>query len=378
MWTGGDGMQTRPQHAVSKADWVGRAFRLSAARAALVVTLGLLVSWGATYLFGGAGHVPPHWFYVPILIAAARFGMPGTLVTAVTAGVLAGPLVPLDVETWTAQPLSDWTGRTGFFVGNGLIMSVVIGQLRSMLSRELDIAKAEQELARHKEAVIQTVSHEFRTPLTVIRGSVEIFAESAVSEEVRPLLENLERATRRLDDLVRVVLAASETLIQPEQTREEPVGLQELCGKVAALAEPGAETRTRFSVAADAQVVVADPDLLALLLRVVIDNAMKFSPPGSPVDIEAQGIAHAVEIRVGDRGPGMTEEQWRRAFEPFTQQDESMTRTKQGIGLGLFAARKTIELMGGNLELRARALGGTEVILTIPQRSVGGAGGAAA
>ncbi|MEX0873592.1 MAG: HAMP domain-containing sensor histidine kinase [Actinomycetota bacterium] len=343
-----------------------------------MVTLGLLVSWGATYLFGGAGHVPPHWFYVPILIAAARFGMPGTLVTAVTAGVLAGPLVPLDVETWTAQPLSDWTGRTGFFVGNGLIMSVVIGQLRSMLSRELDIAKAEQELARHKEAVIQTVSHEFRTPLTVIRGSVEIFAESAVSEEVRPLLENLERATRRLDDLVRVVLAASETLIQPEQTREEPVGLQELCGKVAALAEPGAETRTRFSVAADAQVVVADPDLLALLLRVVIDNAMKFSPPGSPVDIEAQGIAHAVEIRVGDRGPGMTEEQWRRAFEPFTQQDESMTRTKQGIGLGLFAARKTIELMGGNLELRARALGGTEVILTIPQRSVGGAGGAAA
>jgi signal transduction histidine kinase len=239
-------MPGRASNDPEKTDWVGRAFQVSSAQGVALVVLGLAFSWGATYLLGGAGRVPPHWFYIPILIAAARFGVAGTLVTAIAAGLLAGPLVPLDVGHGTVQPLSDWMGRTGFFIGNGLIMALVIGRLKTALGRELDVAAAERELARHKEAVIHTVSHEFRTPLTVILGTAGLFAEpGVVSEEAESLVDGLERAARRLENLVNVVLAAAGTLIDPGAGHEERVVLRDLCENVAGAAGTPQRARIR-------------------------------------------------------------------------------------------------------------------------------------
>jgi signal transduction histidine kinase len=349
-------------------DWFGRAFRVSPTQGAALVGIGLFLSWTATYLLGGAGRVPPHWFYIPILIAAARFGLVGTVVTAIAAGVLAGPLVPLDVANGTVQPLSDWTGRSGFFIGNGLIMGLVIGRLKMSLGRELELARAERELARHKEAVIQIVSHEFRTPLTAILGTVEFFAEpGVVADDAQPLLAGLDRSARRLEDLINVLLAAAGTLIDPGRRREESVVLRDLCERAAVAAETPEATRIRFEATPDAEIVVCDPELLLLSLRAVIDNALKFSPPSSPVDISAHRLAHAVEVRVRDSGPGMSETDRDYAFEPFTQKDESTVRRNQGMGLGLFAARKTVEFLGGTLELRPAKECGIEAVITIPQ-----------
>jgi signal transduction histidine kinase len=334
-----------------------------------LVVFGLAVSWSATYLLGGAGRVPPHWFYIPILIAAARFGVAGTVVTAVVAGLLAGPLVPLDVAAGTYQPFSDWVGRTGFFIGIGLIMAMIIGRLKTALGRELDLAEAERELARHKEAVIQTVSHEFRTPLGAIVGTTELLREPGlIAEDARPLVDGLESAVRRLDNLIKVVLAASERLIDPESRRDESIALRDLCEKSAAAAETPAETRIRFEATPDAEVLVSDSTLLGFLMQAVIDNALKFSPRSSPVHISAQRRDGAVEVRVRDDGPGMSETDLGYVFEPFTQKDQSMSRQQQGAGLGLFAARKTVELIGGTLELRPAGERGTEAIITIPEQ----------
>jgi signal transduction histidine kinase len=361
-------MRRRPSNNVDETDWVGRAFRVSITQGAALVVLGLGLSWMATYLLGGSGRVPPHWFYIPILIAAARFGVAGTVVTAVAAGALAGPLVPADVAHGTVQPLSDWLGRTGFFMGNGLIMALVIGRLKRALGRELDLAKAEQELARHKEAVIQTVSHEFRTPLTAILGTAGFFAEpGVVSEDGRPLVEGLERSARRLENLINVVLAAAGTLIDPASRHEERVVLRDLCQSVAATAETPQGARIRFEATRDAEVVICDPELLAVPLRAVIDNALRFSPTSSEVVVSARRLADAVEVSVRDSGPGMSETDRRYALEPFTQKNESVSRQEQGLGLGLFAARKTVELLGGTFELRPATDRGLEAVITIPQ-----------
>src|SRR6266511_3694431 len=85
--------------------WTARAIgaqgAFSRGRGLAVVALLLGVSWVTSYALGGAERVPPHWFYVPILIAAARFGLAGTAATAVAAGLLASPLLPLNVPTGT-------------------------------------------------------------------------------------------------------------------------------------------------------------------------------------------------------------------------------------------------------------------------------------
>lgn len=351
----------------NRSDWVHRAFGVSLAQGTALVGIGLAFSWLATYSLGGAGRVPPHWFYVPILLAAARFGVPGAALTALTAGVLAGPLMPLDVASGSAQPFSDWVGRMGFFLANGLIMALVIGRLKAALERELDLTREELELARHKETVVQSVSHEFLTPLTVIRGAAEMFAEPGmVSEKAHPLVAGLNRSAQRLENLINVVLAASEALIEPGHRRDARVVLRDLCKNVAAAADTPEGERIHFEAAPDAEVVFCDPALLGLPLQAVIDNALKFSPASTQVVISARRLSDTVEICVRDAGPGMTESDRAAAFAPFTRKDER----KQGMGLGLFAARKTVELLGGTIELRQAdgSEGGTDALITIPQR----------
>jgi PAS domain S-box-containing protein len=131
--------------------WAIRAIRAQGASSLggglLTVAVLLALSWLVSYLLGGAGHVPPHWFYIPILLAAARFGLPGAAAAGLAAGLLAGPLLPADVATHTAQPLADWLGRLGFFVGIGLVMGAVTVGLTSALEREIDLARDAADLA---------------------------------------------------------------------------------------------------------------------------------------------------------------------------------------------------------------------------------------
>jgi hypothetical protein len=95
---------------------LGAVARLSGVSASAVVVAGLVLSWLVAYLVGGAGVAAPHWFYLPVLYAAARFGCRGAGVSAVAAGLLAGPLLPLHVSAGVAQQPVDWLTRASFFV----------------------------------------------------------------------------------------------------------------------------------------------------------------------------------------------------------------------------------------------------------------------
>jgi PAS domain S-box-containing protein len=123
----------------------------------------LALCWLVSYVLGGAGRVPPHWFYVPILVAAARFGLPGAAATAVVAGLVAGPLLPLDVPTGTPQQLLDWMARLGFFLAIGLVMGAIIVRLKSSLEREIAFALEGRDLAvqqgeRRTRSIIETAN----------------------------------------------------------------------------------------------------------------------------------------------------------------------------------------------------------------------------
>ncbi len=120
--------------------------RVSAPAAWCVVSTGLALSWLVAYLVGGAGVAAPHWFYLPVLYAAARFGCWGAGVTAVGAALLAGPLMPLDVAAGIAQEPQDWITRGAFFVIIGQAMALVIGQSRSAITTEFERLHMEKDL----------------------------------------------------------------------------------------------------------------------------------------------------------------------------------------------------------------------------------------
>lgn len=115
-------------------------------RACLVLAAMLAASWLATYSLGGVDRVVPHWYYVPILFAAARFGPVAAIVVALVSGVLAGPLTLLDVAAGTTQPPARWITRMGFFVVIGVMMAWLVRPSLPSVTAELQRFREERRL----------------------------------------------------------------------------------------------------------------------------------------------------------------------------------------------------------------------------------------
>jgi EAL domain-containing protein (putative c-di-GMP-specific phosphodiesterase class I) len=114
----------------------------------VLIVAQLVAAFALTYALGGANRVPPHWFYLPILFAGVRFGLPGALPTALAAAVLAGPLTPGDVATGTPQALSDWGFRGAFFVLIGATLPVLMRRGTNTIQQDRTDVRIEVEVRR--------------------------------------------------------------------------------------------------------------------------------------------------------------------------------------------------------------------------------------
>ena len=261
-------------------------------------------------------------------------------------------------------------GLAVLYVALFRIVATASRRLRRQADRELRLANEERDLARRKAAVIATVSHEFRTPLTIIEGvSSTLERHDLVAGPGRSLLDSLRSASHRLRDLVEALLTAAEGMEREGDVQRRPVELSEVIRAVVdGLSSFDAQSRVRVVTIPGGDTVLSDPAMLEPLLRHIIENALKFSPPGSAVDISITRTSGEVDVTVRDRGPGIDPEFMERAFDPFTQEDQSSTRAQPGLGIGLFAARKIAELIGGRVELQRHPEGGMEAILHLPDR----------
>jgi two-component system phosphate regulon sensor histidine kinase PhoR len=243
----------------------------------------------------------------------------------------------------------------------------VLRELADLLDRAEEVAAELEALGQMKQEMLQTLSHELLTPVTVIRGVVDVMVRGRgelPADRTAELLVSMQRAAARMEQLVRDVSTAA-LLAGHGSTETQVVRVGRIL--TTALTELPQTERVRLPPDDEQDLELrAEPDLATRALVAVIDNALSLSPQHEPVEIRATGRAQRVEIRVSDRGPGIALELLDRIFNAFTQVDSSTTRSHPGLGIGLYLARRIMEAHAGTIDVSPRPGGGSAFVLSFP------------
>jgi signal transduction histidine kinase len=241
------------------------------------------------------------------------------------------------------------------------------------LSQAFNEMTARLHAARQMQVdFVANVSHELRTPLTAVKGLVETLRDGAVDDpQVRDrFLETVEDETDRLIRLVNDLLILSRVDSEALDLKRELVDLTHLAQATAAKLEPQADTRQvalRVEANTRAPFAWADPDRIEQVLVNLLDNAIKYSHPGSTVTIRIDdGSDGMARVQVQDKGIGIPAEDLPRIGERFYRADKARSRTEGGSGLGLAIAQALVEIHGGHLDLESEEGQGTRVTFTLP------------
>jgi signal transduction histidine kinase len=224
----------------------------------------------------------------------------------------------------------------------------------------------EQEQARR--TFVSTASHELRTPLASLRLMLGLLAEDLESaapdlDDARSQVDRAQRQSDRLGQLASKLLDLSR-LDAGLPLRRELLALDETCRAVVAEFAPGSQA-AGVPIELDAPDpcwAVADPGSVAQIVRILLDNALRFSPPGDAVDVRVAMRDGTPAVTVHDRGPGVEPEDRERIFERFQRGRE--TAGESGFGLGLAIGRELAWRMDGDLRLDA-AEPGAAFVLTL-------------
>jgi two-component system sensor histidine kinase KdpD len=233
--------------------------------------------------------------------------------------------------------------------------------------RALEAVALEAEALRRsdalKTALLRTVSHDLRSPLTAILASAGALAnpELLLDDADRAVLADAirEEATR-LDRVVRDLLDLSRLEAGSAEPHRELWPVDELVAQALESVGPAAE-RVIVEVDADAPPVRVDAAQIERVLANLVDNALKFSPAGTPVVVRSEAGATELRIHVVDRGPGLTAAERDAVFQPF-RRGEGRVDGVRGAGLGLAIARGFAEANGGQLWAQEDPAGGHFVL----------------
>jgi heavy metal sensor kinase len=259
----------------------------------------------------------------------------------------------------------------------------------SDLSRRLAVPAARDELRRLSETLngmldrIETsfhqvhrftadASHELRTPVTLIHTAAEFSLRRERSADelnvsMRQILREAKRTARLIDDLL--LLARADA--GGEAFRPEPIDLAPIVEDVAvqaeALAQPGGVALVASSVP-DPLPIRGDGVSLRRLLLILVDNAVRYTPAGGRVTIDARRNGADILVSVADTGPGIAREDLARVFERFWRADKARTREPGGAGLGLAIAREVADRHGARLTVESDLGQGSTFTLILPAR----------
>lgn len=270
-----------------------------------------------------------------------------------------------------------WRTTVAYFLWGALLLSLIYSLYRFLLNRRLE--KAEHlrlaEMDALKTRLYTNITHEFRTPLTVILGLSDQI-KNQVSESVKNNLQIIRRNGRQLLDLVNQLLDLSKLeagRLELEYQQGDLINyLKYLLESFHSLAET---KQIRLHFISDLQTfhLDFDPVRLTHVLANLLSNAIKFSPHGRDVYVTVSSVrspefAEQIAIRIRDTGTGIPAEKLPFIFDRFYQVDNSTTRSGEGTGIGLTLSQELVRLMGGEILVTSELGKGSEFTVILPVR----------
>ena len=244
------------------------------------------------------------------------------------------------------------------------------------LEKQKTEAQAEQlrEMDRLKSRFFANISHEFRTPLTLILGPLRDALDGANGPPGRKQLQMMQRNSLRLQRLINQLLDLSKLeagrMPLHARLRNPAVFIRGLVQSFASLAERRHITLT-YHAEQDELLLYFDADKLEKVISNLLSNAFKFTPPQGRIQVGVRGVedetGRFVEVRVQDTGPGIPAEELPYIFDRFHQVNGSTTREREGTGIGLTLAKELVERHGGHISVESEVGGGTAFIVRLPQ-----------
>jgi len=345
--------------------------------ARLIFAIDLLTISYAIVLFS----YDPNWstYIVGLLLVIAggfRFASAGAIAASIA---MAGAYVFAAVYREREFGLATEPQRIAFTV----IIYLLAGFLMGALLRELETLRTQREAFEHQRAETEALrvldrmksdflaemSHDFRSPLTVVRGAAELLSSERpgpLTERQRELVSRTERNVHRLEGF-------TEDLLEMARIEHGAIELDRVEIDACALVREVVEDHRHFAqergqqielTCADGVTIVADGSRLRRALGNLVDNALKFAPERTAVVVRTGRSESSFCVSVTDHGPGVDREERDRIFEKFSRGRRTVATA--GAGLGLSIARSLAELHGGSLTYEDAPGGGATFVLSVP------------
>lgn len=287
------------------------------------------------------------------------------------------PFVPgggAGIALWTVRvgPARDNTLASALQDARRVFVLLALAGLVSILSLFLAIRaiRASAMLASMKSDFVSTVTHEMKTPLSVIRLVGDTLAEhrytstDTVREYATILSDEALRLSRTIDHLL--VYAKHSSPLASQGTALTPTALSELIEGALEQFRPTLERREfelTIGLSDDLPRILVDPASIILVMEILIDNVIKYSGQTRQLHISARAAGRQVQIAFSDRGVGIHPDDIRRVFERFYR---GRNAPERGSGLGLAIARRIVTSHGGEIEIRSTVDVGTDVTMSLP------------
>lgn len=255
---------------------------------------------------------------------------------------------------------------------NANLNEQVAARTKELAEKVEELAQANVDLQRldqMRSEFVSLVSHQIRAPLTNMSGSVQRMRSScgSINQTCTRMFAILEQQTARLNRLVQDVLNASRLESGDLSIQPEPISILPVVGQVVEQVRARNNERViQEPIKPGLPMVFADRDRVAEILANLLDNADKYSPPESKIEVGVSADQVGVTVSVRDSGTGLPPGDLDRLFDKFYRIDGSDSQTAYGYGLGLYVCRRLVEAQGGHIWAENHPDGGAVFSFTLP------------
>ncbi len=251
---------------------------------------------------------------------------------------------------------------------NAFSMQAALAIERVQLVKQAEQAQILQAREGLERALLNSISHDLRTPLVSIIGALDTLRDKGYKldgEARKELLDTAREEAERLNRFVGNLLDMTRLEAGGVNLRKEQSDIQDLVGCALAPLDKRIGTRkVEIRIPSDLPLVKLDMALMTQVLVNLLDNALKYSPPDSGLDISARVDKGRLSLEITDRGPGVPDSDLKRVFDKFYR--IPVPEGAGGTGLGLAICKGIVEAHGGSIKAENRSGGGLRVIVTLP------------